>query len=706
MRNKQDPAAAADAEEQALEHKVDVMMDPNIPDAAPNPAGLSSTKTPATAAPIDIFHDPQTAPTVSSDLLKKINVTDGTEAKAEAPAKAPVPVASEPAPATSEPAPAEESTPEPKVPDAKIEDPATEAAVDEIAANDGDTLLAVQDAEAGTNRASRPAKKRSWKEKLRSLVRNKWFWAGVAVFVILLAAIPWTRYKVAGLVIHKELAVTVLDSTTNTPVSNATVSFNGHHGETNGEGIAKFRVPVGNSSLTVSKQYYKDSTESLTVGFGGAKPQKITLTATGRQVPVEVVNKITGKPVADAVIKAHNTTAKTDKSGKATIVLPASPATDKATITTGGFNDTTFTLEVTGTLTPANTVGITPVGHIYFLSNLSGKIDVVETNLDGSNRQTVVAGTGQEDPNNTSLLASRDWRYAVLKSHRSGQDGLYLIDTSDNKVTEFDSSNSNFTLIGWYNHQFMYDLLSNTVPQTQTNHEVIKSYDADKGQLNQLDSNQVQGDSTNYAYQTFSNYYILSNQLLYTAQWYSFGSSVDVSTLNDVIRGVQPNGQSKKDYQTFPVASTGYINAQLYEPQDVYYSVYDNTTQKNTFYEFQNQAVKVTADVNDSTFNKAYPTFLLSPSGSQTFWTELRDGKNTLFIGDANAQSPKQIASLSDYSPYGWYSDNYILVAKNSSELYVMPTTGPIPGKQPLKITDYYKPAQSFNGYGYGYGGL
>jgi hypothetical protein len=58
---------------------------------------------------------------------------------------------------------------------------------------------------------------------------------------------------------------------------------------------------------------------------------------------------------------------------------------------------------------------------------------------------------------------------------------------------------------------------------------------------------------------------------------------------------------------------------------------------------------------------------------------------------------------LSDYDTYGWYSDNYLLVSKNSSELYVMDKAGK---QTALKISDYHKPAQVFTGYGGGYGGL
>ena len=75
---------------------------------------------------------------------------------------------------------------------------------------------------------------------------------------------------------------------------------------------------------------------------------------------------------------------------------------------------------------------------------------------------------------------------------------------------------------------------------------------------------------------------------------------------------------------------------------------------------------------------------------------------NTLFIGDSSGGSGKQIATLSDYDTYGWYTDDYLLVSKNGSELYIMPVSG----GTPIKISDYNKPAQNFNGYGGGYGGL
>ncbi|HVW23064.1 MAG TPA: hypothetical protein VHB51_01070 [Candidatus Saccharimonadales bacterium] len=663
-------AESTNPAEEALEHKVDAMMDPKNPD--PKPADTSRDK-PTGPPPLDIF-------------------------------------AGSSSPADPEPAKAEESAPAAaEIPDkTKLDDPATETAVDQIAASESDELLAVQDAKSKTAGERKPQK--PVKHHLSRLLHSRKFWLVLGLLVIVLAVVPWTRYHIAGLAVRRELHVKVLDSKTNTPVSDAVVSFNGHQGITNASGVANFRAPVGQGSLVITKQYYKDSSSSLTVGFHGSTSPQVLIHATGRQVPVTVVNSVSGLPLAGVTIKILNTTARTNAKGRATIVLPASGSTAPATLSADGYNTIKLNVTITSQVVPANKLHITPSGRIYFLSNLSGKIDVVSTNLDGSGRKTILAGTGSEDPNNTSLLASRDWHYMVLESQRNGgKVGLYLINAATGKITDFDSSDANFTLIGWYGHNFMYDIVSNSVPLYQNGHEVIKSYDADNQQLNQLDASQAQGTANSYGYQTFSNFYILNNELVYNTQWYTFdntGSGFDLGNATDSIRGVQPGGQGKKDFQTWSPTSIGYVQAVLYEPQAIYYAAYNYSSNQATYYEFEGNTVRTITNVTQATFDTTYPTYLISPSGKSTFWTDLRDGKNALFTGESNADKPKQLATSGEYKPYGWYSDNYLLVSKNSSELYVMPVGGLKAGQVPLKVTDYYKPAQSFFGYGYGYGGL
>lgn len=599
------------------------------------------------------------------------------------------------------------ATKDPKVAD-QLDDSATDKAIDDIMVNESDTVLAAED--AAKSRSQKSKASGGLKPKLRSLVRNKWTWLGVIVVLVIVFGVPVTRYKVLGLAIKKSVTITVRDSKSDTPVSGAEIRLATATAKTDANGRAHLKAGVGNQKMEIKKQYYQTATSHYFVGFKSAGAQPVKLVATGRLVPLTITNKITGKPLKGVEIKVLDTTAKTDTNGQATVALPTNAPKDSAKLNLAGYNTAAVSIEVTDSIVKANSFTLTPAGHIYFLSNLNGTIDVVKAELDGGNRKVILAGTGKEDQNTTSLLAARDWHYLVLKARRdSAQPALYLLDTSDDKVTQFDNGDADFNLVGWSGHYFMYSLTRSSLAIWQAGKQVLKSYDADNLQLNQLDQNQAEGSSTsNYSQQNLANYYIIDGAVTYTTQWNVYAGpygTPDFGSKTNTIRAVQPNGQGKKDYQSFPASGFGSIQATPYEPQSIYYALYSTSDTKVAYYSFEDQAVKpVTLDA--ASFNKPYPTFLLSPSGNQTFWTELRDGKNSLFVGDTKAQNKKQLANLSNYSPYGWYSDAYTLVSKDSSELYIMPSNGLDSSQQPLKITDYYKPAQSFNGYGGGYGGL
>jgi hypothetical protein len=672
-------ANSASPKDEALETRVDAMMDTGRSRGPVPPVGPTAAPSPASDTPpaIDIFQATKTAPEVLEEVgVKPGEVVAPTSIEGSAAAITPV-----------------------LATDAAFDDPAIDEAVDDIVASDGDELLAAEDARVGDSDPTAPP---SAAKTRPNPFKSKWAWLLLAVLIIAIFALPLTRYKVLGLVIKKSFTVTVLDSTTRTAVSSAQLTLAGQSAKTDGSGRATLRVPVGTNRLAVTKQYYASVSQSVVVGLRSTTPLTLKLVATGRQVPVTVINKITGLPLANAEIKVLNTNAKTDKHGQAIIVLPVSAKPDSGSVALAGYNTSNVQVAVTSAVVAANKFALTPSGSVYFLSNEHGTIDVVKVNLDGTNRQTVLAGTGKEDLNNTVLLASRDWQYLVLKSQRdSAQPALYLIDTATDKTSEFDSGNANFNLIGWYGHGFIYDVTKNNVATSQAGHEVLKSYDAERGQLNQLDQTQVTGDANNYAYQGFYNFYLLNNLVAYNTQWYTTGTA-DLSGKTDTIRAVSPSGQGKKDYQTFASTGSGYLQAALDEPNSVYYSLYSSTDNKTTYYKFENQTVVSATDLNQTSFTKPYPTYLLSPSGAATLWSELRDGKATLFTGDANAQKATPLGTASGYAAYGWYGDSYTLVSKGDSELFILPANGVA---APLKLTDYYKSAQKLAGYGYGYGG-
>lgn len=537
--------------------------------------------------------------------------------------------------------------------------------------------------------------------------------------VALILGVPATRYPVLGIALKKDVTVTVLDSKTNKPISSVDLSLAGKIAKTSQDGKATFqKVPVGNKQLKATKKYYQDQTSSAFVPIGSNGSAQISMNATGRQVKVYVFNRLNGKPLKDAKVSAAGTEATTDEKGNTTIVLPADADTQQAKITNTGFNDGSLKIKVmeSEVADNENSIGITPVGKIYFLSKRTGKINVMKSNLDGTNAEVVLAATGSEDDGDTIMLASQDWKYLALKSKRNGAGkpaSLYLIDTaSGDKLTTMDEGDATFTLVGWSGHNFAYQVQRDKVQFWQPNKYSLKSYDAEAGKINVLDNTAGEGSGVSNYYGTDyrSEYYtspiLVGDTLHYGKVWSSGIYTADGSALAGKQSGfysIKINGQDKKTLKSFAANDVNSMESKLYKPREVYYRTYgkNGTSQ---FYEVENGAVQTKGDLT-AQFYAFYPTYLYDPSNKQTFWAESRDGKNTLFIGDNEGDNSKEIATLAEYAAYGWYTDQYVLLSKNSSELYV---TGAdkLDTNFITKITDYHKPSTTFYGYGGGYGGL
>lgn len=606
-----------------------------------------------------------------------------------------------------------------QVAEVEPDDPETDKAVDDILKTDGDEALKAQDAAAEHAVIM--------KQNLSERFKQKWlkWWstprtrngsiAALLLVLIMLGAIPFTRYNILGLVIKSSVTVSVVDSKTGAPVSGARLKLAGVLAETDAKGRAILKVHAGSKTLGVNKPYYKSISQGELVALSGGH-FTVKIVALGHQVKLKVVDKITAKPIANAVITIKGAKTKTDASGLATVVLASSAATENATIGSDNFNPLQATIVAAGDLAK-NTFSLTPAGKLYFLSNLSGKIDVVKTNLDGSNRQTVLAGTGNEDRYTTSLLASRDWKYLALLSKRSGDTAsLYLIDTTNgDKLSTIDQgAGANFTLVGWSGDRFIYRVDRPSVQNWQPNAQAIKSFEPTTGSLLLLDQTQGSGTDANwYARQSLQDVYLTGNQVVYTKNWDGYGMAPEYILAGkraelDTINADGSSARTIKSFapNTYPTFSNGYTSigatTVLYEPAGLYVGFsHDSTTD---YYDYEDGKLTADPSITDDKFQSAAygTTYLLSPSGSSTFWADQRDGKSTLFVGDADGKNQKQIAALSDYKNYGWFTDNYLLVSKNSSELYIMPAGGGMASK----ITDYYKPNINYQGYGGGYGGL
>jgi hypothetical protein len=593
-------------------------------------------------------------------------------------------------------------------------DPKTDAAVDEIMKTDGDDALEAQDASADAvvmQLSPWERFKNGWRAWWANPKKRYLTLGAVVLMIGAVFAVPVTRYDTLGLVLKKPVTIRTVDSKTGAPVSGVTVMLAGRSAETDANGLVTLQVSLGSKTLEVSKSYYKGTATKQLVTLSASRNNfKASLTALGRQVRVKVVDKVSGKPVSGATVMVGNSKAKTDTSGGVTVVTPVSNGTQTATVSVKGYNDAKVSIAVGGDLAK-NTFAVLPSGKLYFLSNLSGRIDVVKTNLDGTDRQVVLEGTGNEDRYSTSLLASRDWKYLALLAKRDGKSAsVYMIDTTNNdKLTTIDQGDASFSFVGWSNDRFIYQVNRNSVQVWQSNRQALKSLDAASGQTLLLDQTQASGTSgSDYMGQNFGNVYLFGNQVVYPKSWAKASYTSSLSSNQGELDAINADGSGHKVLKSFSYSgqNTYYdsisVSTQPYEVGGLYIET-DNNGANQTFYKYEGGKVVTDASITaDSYYNNPYSTYLLSPSGGSTFWSDQRDGKNMLFTGDQNGEKSKTIASLSDYSAYGWFTDNYLLVSKNSSELYIMGKDG----GTPLKITDYYKPSINYQGYGGGYGGL
>ncbi len=528
----------------------------------------------------------------------------------------------------------------------------------------------------------------------------------ILVFLSLILTIPFSRYFTVGLFYKRSFSVTVFDKTTGRPVSEATVDVSGKTAKTNPEGVATISgLKVGTKQIKVTKSYYNDSVSKRLVPIKGAAKAEVQIEANGRQVPIAIVNKLSGVAAKGISVKTGDVEVKTNDDGRATIVLSPGSQTEKATISGEGYNQQEVLITVTDEDVPKNNFSITPAGKIYFLSKKSGKIDVVKTDLDGQNRETVLKATGNEEDNNTVLLASRDWQYLALQSRRDNDSKLYLIETANDKLTVIDQNETGVVAVGWSNHSFVYSV-NRSGNIWEPNKSALKSFNAETKKLITLDESRAEVTGfESYAYESFGQVYILDNLLVYPKNWQSaYYSNGLLNGKRMSINSIRPDGSDRKVVRDFDLSldNSSNIIARLYKPSEVYFQV---TQQVGTvtYFEYEDGQVKATTTVSADTFNAAYPTFLVSPSGNRTFWSESRDGKNTLFLGDSDAGDAKEIASLSEYTPYGWFTQDYLLLSKSASELYALSPGHP---EHVVKITDYHKPQRDFSGYGYGYGGF
>jgi hypothetical protein len=389
-----------------------------------------------------------------------------------------------------------------------------------------------------------------------------------------------------------------------------------------------------------------------------------------------------------------DTEAKTDSTGDALLVLPANATTQGGTLSLTGYNDQTIKITVSKDPNDkANQFAMVPAGKIYFISKRTGKLDIMKADVDGSEQQVVLAGTGTEQQYNSAFLASPDGQYVAYMAKRSAADPtpqLYVISSSDDKLLKIDTGDATFAMIGWSGDNLVYTAARNDLPYWQAGKNKLKSYDATSGKLTLLDQS-AGSDATAAAAERYDLVTLIGNQIIYAKTWNSNDYSQPIATTlvgrQDTVQVIQVNGQAHKVAASYD-SSKYYLQFRQHSAKSIYIYQSDpsqSADNANTYYDYTLGGTPKQVSITADQFYDSYPFYSYSSSANQTLWSEERDGKTAIIVGDQDAANSKTIAALQDFAPINWFGEKYVLVAKKNSELYIMAASG----GEPVKVTDF-----------------
>ncbi len=512
----------------------------------------------------------------------------------------------------------------------------------------------------------------------------------VVIALGILFAVPTTRYAMLGTVLKKDVKVMVTDSVTNKPVTQAMVTLDGQTVKTSSTGEADVpSVPVGEYTVSVTKKYYKNSSITLAVPIT-SHPQTptIALVATGRQVQVKVTNTLTTAALEKAVVTVGDTAASTDINGLATIVLPADKPTLDGTVTLNGYNTTRVNVKVTEQA-DQNNFTLTPTGSVYYVSNQTGVADIMKANLDSTSPAVVIKGTGYEK--GTTLVASDDWRYLAFYATRvsSASAQLYVVDTQKGTINQIDAASGlQLSLLGWSGHHFVYVANNYSGNAWDAGRQKIMSYDADAGQLVTVDQTTVvNSQNGNYLAENFTYPALVNDKIVYGQSWTPNGLYIFQTTGNKAaIVAANADGTNKQKLQEFPMHFRSQIDERSTGLQTANFRVtIDNGPL--TYFSYGTSLVNV--GMTDDQFYGQNQQYYTSPDGMHTAWTEVRDGKGAILVGDANGKNGQVVALQANVSVLRWFDDKYILLTKQGSEMDIISAVTTSSSNPITKITNY-----------------
>lgn len=543
-------------------------------------------------------------------------------------------------------------------------------AVDDIARHESDELLKKEDEKLKSSFVSTPT---FW-QRAKSGLQDWWgdpkrrslTLAGVGIGLLILFAIPFTRYGILNTIgIRASATVTVVDAETKLPLKNVKVTIDGNEALTDISGNAQLtKVKLGSRGVTITKLAYADLATKVTIGFGGNDISDFSIQATGARYNFTVSDWLSKLPLQNAEATFGENNAVSDSSGLIILTVPPTED-DRIEITIGAEGYSAKTVEINPQSAQNEDVDLFVSTKHFFVSNRSGTYDVLKANVDGSDIETLVEGTGLEredirfsvNPTNTkaALVATRD---SVTNAEGYLLSGLYIINLETGTIEKKDES-ERIDMVGWADGSIVYIKVAAGASGVNPNRHRLMSLNVDTSEVVELAA-------SNY----FNDVLVAQNYIFYAP------SSAYRENAEAFLFRVKANGSDRQtviDKEVWTIQQDEYDSI-LFDVDQVWYK----------------SGISVLyANKQDAAPGKRVSNiYTVNPEGGTAAWVDTRDGKGVLLLRDTQtSEDTTLIQKVGLRQPLRWVSNTHMIfrvVSDEETADYIVNSNG----GEPQKITD------------------
>ena len=541
--------------------------------------------------------------------------------------------------------------------------------------------------------------KKSFKERFHDLLKSKKFWTLFIATLLVLLIAAWfiqpSRLWLVNLFGQRtDLTIAIMSRTEDAQqpevkLKNAVVKVNEREFRSNEKGQVKVNdQPYGRVIVNVSKEGY-GSTALVTILdfdpffhlFGGqesdndARNLEISVDSVGIPVQFTAIDWLSGLPIKTGEYTAGDLVLKPDDQGVVSFRAPAND-NNKVSIRSnhgGKFTDQDFTIPLDPTQKTSMT--FVPAGKHYFMSKRDGALGIYASNIDGSEIQLLIPGTGQETLLETRFAVSPDQKYGVLVSTRDGVRDkdknliarVYVIDLVKKQLHKVDEGRAVY-FIDWSGNTLVYRKSDYVDNKSQTT-------------LNLLD---VAGRKASELarFETIIQSYVAFDQMVVWAVLDTNGNGSVESAENKLVR------YNLKDKTSHDLSSS-VSSLEQTNYDTVVFQVAGSNWQEFNFNTGQQKQSPPPVQTARQYLN------VTSTDGGKRLFIDTIDGRRTLFTKAIADGAEKQLAAFNGLTtPVTWNEDvlTFSVVSTTESADYAVS----LQGGSAKKITDVTASGQVF----------